>query len=37
MFADDPGVGAKNDVPKSRRHAEIAILEAMVGEVPQLG
>ena len=35
-FADDPGIGEKNDVPKNRRHAEIAILEAMVGEVPQL-
>jgi hypothetical protein len=35
-FADDPGIAAKNDVPKNRRHAEIAILEAMVGEVPQL-
>ena len=36
MFADDPGTGAKNDIPKSRRHAEIAIHEAMMGEVPQL-
>src|SRR6266481_4182863 len=44
-FRANPGVyasaagscsGAKNDVPKNRRHAVIAILEAMMREVPHL-
>ena len=35
-FAYDSCVRAKNHIPKKRRHAEIAILEAMMREVPHL-
>jgi hypothetical protein len=35
-FADGSCICAKNDVPKTRRHAVITILEAMMHEVPHL-
>jgi hypothetical protein len=35
-LADDSCICAKNDVPKTRRHAVITILEAMMREVPHL-
>jgi|ERR1700722_9671548 hypothetical protein len=36
MLPDDRSICAENDVPENRRHAEIAIFEAVMRQVPDL-